>query len=370
VGNAVSEKKLYKRENTKMNKTLTMRYALAAFFAAAIFLLGFCAPVRASAYSTATYVVDCCSLVVRDSAGGDAVGYACEGTDFYASKVSGDWLYTESIAGTSGKTISGWIYAPLCASSNGSASTGSTSASSSTAAYTASTGSRVTVTAPVSVTMRKSATAESDAIDWINNGVTLNVLASSNGFYQVSYDGKTGWISSKYAAASGSTSKPVLNASVSTPKPNAGAAASSSEVKGTLNFWAAYNYAEKYCYTSNPAYRYYEDNNCMTYISQILVAGGLPETEEFRDESFPFVRVAEFGPYMKRTYGIDRLEYPSISWIEPGDCVLTNDCGHIMWVTSVENGRVYTCANTNDRWAYNLSVDAIDAVIKTSDLFA
>ena len=107
----------------------------------------------------------------------------------------------------------------------------------------------------------------------------------------------------------------------------------------------------------------------MTYISQILVAGGLPTTEEFRDEKHSFVRIVDFIPYMNRTYGIGKINAPSVEDIKAGDCVLTNDGKHIMWVTSVENGNIYACGNTNDRWGYNLSIGAVDAVVKTSKLF-
>ncbi len=351
-----------------MNKTLTLRYALTAFCVAVLSLLVFLMPIQASAAYGAgkTYVVDCCSLVVRNAPNDGIAGYAKEGTAFYVSKVSGDWLYADSISGTSGKTISGWVYAPLCAVSGASNGNHSTSTSGGSAPnYGASSGTCVVVTAPESVTLRSSASKESDALDWIGNGVTLNVLASSNGFYQVSFEGKTGWVSSKYAEpVSGSkpAGKPSTGTSSST---SSGAAQGSKE----LNFWKSYNYAETYCYTANPNYHYYENGNCMTYISQILVAGGLPTTEEFRDKSHPFVRIVDFIPYMNRTYGIAKINAPSIEDIKAGDCVLTDDSKHIMWVTSVENGNIYACGNTNNRWGYNLSLGAIDAVVKTSKLF-
>ncbi len=347
-----------------MNKALTLRYALTAFCTAVLTLLIFLMPVQASAAygSGTTYVVNCCSLVVREAPNEGINGYAEEGTAFYVSKVSGDWLYADSIPGTSGKTISGWVYAPLCTASGASNGNYSTSTSGGSAPnYGASAGTRIVVTAPESVTLRSSASKESDSLDWIGNGVTLNVLASSNGFYQVNFAGKTGWVSSKYAEPV-SGSKPA-------GKPSTGTSSGAGQGSGDLNFWKSYNYAETYCYSPNPDYRYYEDGNCMTYISQILVAGGLPTTEEFRDEKYPFVRIVNFIPYMNRTYGIAKINAPSIEDIKAGDCVLTNDGKHIMWVTSVENGNIYACGNTNDRWGYNLSIGAVDAVVKTSQLF-
>lgn len=360
-----------KKEIMNMNKTLTLRYALTAFCTAVLTLLIFLMPVQASAAYSAgtTYVVDCCSLVVRTAPNDGVAGYANEGTAFYVSKVSGDWLYADSISGTSGKTISGWVYAPLCAVSGTSSGNYSSSTSGgSVPNYGVSSGTSVVVTAPESVTLRSSASKESDALDWIGNGVKLNVLASSNGFYQVNFAGKTGWISAKYAEPV-SGSKPSGKPAKPSAGTSSGTSSGAAQGSGELNFWKSYNYAEAYCYSPNPDYHYYEDGNCMTYISQILVAGGLPTTEEFRDEKHSFVRIVDFIPYMNRTYGIGKINAPSIEDIKAGDCVLTNDGKHIMWVTSVENGNIYACGNTNDRWGYNLSIGAVDAVVKTSKLF-
>ncbi len=340
----------------------TLRYASAALgIAAATLTLAF--PMSASAAS-GTHMVDCHSLVIRDTpGGGEAVGYASEGTCFYISKTSGDWLYTDCITGTSGKNLSGWVYAPLCTSSDGTPlvkSSGTASASVSKPS-----GNRVVVTAAVSVTMRSGAGSGYDAIDWIKNGVELELLSSSGGFYQVKYGGKTGWISSQFA-------EPVSGkVTVSTSSTSSVKASGSQTSSKTLNWQKAYDYAEQHCYYPNPEYRYYKDGNCMTYISQILVAGGLAETNEFRDESLPFVRIKEFIPYMKRTYGVSKMIYPSLSNIKKGDCVLTDDEVHIMWVLSVdeENNCVYACGNTNDRWYYKLDAKYIDAVVTTSQLF-
>ena len=301
-----------------MNKTLTLRYALTAFCTAVLTLLIFLMPVQASAAYSAgtTYVVDCCSLVVRTAPNDGVAGYANEGTAFYVSKVSGDWLYADSISGTSGKTISGWVYAPLCAVSGTSSGNYSSSASGgSVPNYGVSSGTSVVVTAPESVTLRSSASKESDALDWIGNGVKLNVLASSNGFYQVNFAGKTGWISAKYAE-SVSGSKPSGKPAKPSAGTSSGTSSGAAQGSGELNFWKSYNYAEAYCYSPNPDYHYYEDGNCMTYISQILVAGGLPTTEEFRDEKHSFVRIVDFIPYMNRTYGIGKINAPSVEDIK------------------------------------------------------
>ncbi len=344
----------------------TLRYASAAVWIAAAATLTLASPMGASA-ANGTHMVDCHSLVIRDTpGGGEAVGYASEGTCFYISKTSGDWLYTDCIAGTNGKTISGWLYAPLCTGSDGASSSKSSGKSNGSAAsVNKSSGSRVVVTAAVSVTMRSGAGSSYEAIDWIKNGVELELLGSSGGFYQVKYGGKTGWISSQFA-------EPVTGkVTVSTSSTSSVKASGSRTSSKTLSWQKAYDYAEQHCYYHNPEYRYYENGNCMTYISQILVAGGLAETNEFRDESLPFVRISEFIPYMKRTYGVSRMNYPSLSNIKKGDCVLTDDGVHIMWVLSVdaENGCVYACGNTNDRWYYKLDAKYIDAVVTTSQLF-
>lgn len=340
------------------------RNAAAAFWIAAFAVLCLFFPLKASAAYDAwtTYEVDCYSLVVRESPDADAAGYAKDGTQFYVSKVSGDWLYTESIAGTSGKTISGWVYAPLCCkagSSSGGTSSGSTAQPGTQQTVSSGT---VTVTAPVSVTMRAEASADAEAIDWIGKGTVLTVLDKANGFYKVKFAGQTGWISSNYAESSS-------KASGSSSGKASGSSSGSSYFSGKLDWQKSYAYAEKYCYSPNPNYRYYDYGNCMTYISQILVAGGLPTTKEFQDETYPFIRIENFVPYMNRTYGISKLNNPATSSIEAGDCVLTDNGVHIMWVLSVDGSTVYACGNTNNRWYYALDAEDIDAVVKTSELF-
>lgn len=60
---------------------------------------------------------------------------------------------------------------------------------------------KVTVSAAVSVTLRKEPTASSAAIGWIKGGTVLQYSEISNGWYKVVYNGKTGWISGRYAKA-------------------------------------------------------------------------------------------------------------------------------------------------------------------------
>ncbi len=310
-----------------------------------------------AAYQAGSYEVDTHSVYVRTEPGDGIEGYAADGTVFDVTAVDGRWGYTSAISGTSGKTISGWICLDNCVEAG--ASTGSgTSASSGNSAVSAS--NQVKVTAAVSVTFRSGPDSKYDTIGWIPRDTVLTVKESFGKWVKVDYNGKTGWISTKYAERTGGQT-PSANVSVKREN-NTGI---------HLNFDASFAYAKKYWNLANGEYNYYPGFNCCNYVSQILVAGGLPTTEKFCNGSYPFIRIAEFRPYICNTYGIEYIDNPIKADIETGDMLLTNDNKHIMFCTlkSDSTGRIYASGNTYNRDSIVLTMNDICGVIKTSEFF-
>lgn len=136
-----------------------------------------------------------------------------------------------------------------------------------------------------------------------------------------------------------------------------------------LNFSNAYSYAKKYWNMRNSAYNYYSSNNCANFVSQCLVAAGMPTNSTFCNGSYSFVNVTGLKSYMQSKYGVAYKTWPSASSIAAGDVIYTNSGGHVMFVTKVSGGKVYASGNTNNRDELCVSISAICGVLKTSTLF-
>ncbi len=258
-----------------------------------------------------------------------------------------------------GKT--GWFSSDYCAPYNGEQNEPTVTPSNPTV------GGKVVVTAEVAVNLRKSPDTSSQILAWIRNGTVLNYTESSNGWLKVSYNGKTGWIVAAYTKAA-------TNSGSSTPSAGSsstgGTVSSGNHTGVQLNFNASYNYAKKYWNQPDPNYTYSDGFNCCSYVSQILVAGGLSETEQFHDYTDPFIRIDDFVHYMSRHYGIDYIQNPTTTQVEPGDAVITDDGAHIMYTMDKDQrDGVYASGNTNNRDCMFLPISDIFAVVKTSEFF-
>lgn len=132
-----------------------------------------------------------------------------------------------------------------------------------------------------------------------------------------------------------------------------------------LNKSAVLNYANTYWNRRNYNYNYYNDNNCCNFVSQCLVAGGLPTNSTFRNGTSAFVYIPSFISYMQNNYNVKYISRPYASQIDVGDVILTSS-GHVMIVTRKSGNTVYANGNTNNR--YQLQVSYFYAVLKTSAL--
>lgn len=132
-----------------------------------------------------------------------------------------------------------------------------------------------------------------------------------------------------------------------------------------LNKSAVLNYANTYWNKRNYNYNYYNDNNCCNFVSQCLVAGGLPTNSTFRNGTSAFIYIPSFISYMQNNYNVKYISRPSASQIDVGDVILTSS-GHVMIVTRKSGNTVYANGNTNNR--YQLQVSYFYAVLKTSAL--
>ncbi len=132
-----------------------------------------------------------------------------------------------------------------------------------------------------------------------------------------------------------------------------------------LNKSAVLNYANTYCNRRNYNYNYYNDNNCCNFVSQCLVAGGLPTNSTFRNGTSAFIYIPSFISYMQNNHNVKYISRPSASQIEVGDVILTSS-SHVMIVTRKSGNTIYANGNTNNR--YQLQVSYFYAVLKTSAL--
>ncbi len=132
---------------------------------------------------------------------------------------------------------------------------------------------------------------------------------------------------------------------------------------------AALSYAGKYWNKRNTAYNYYSGNNCANFVSQCLVAAGLPTDNTWKNGSYAFVNVDGLKSYFRSQYGVTYKSWPSASDIKVGDVIYTNNGGHVMFVVKKSGGKIYASGNTNNRNALQVSTSCISGVLKTSALF-
>ncbi|MBQ8725256.1 MAG: SH3 domain-containing protein, partial [Oscillospiraceae bacterium] len=228
------------------------------------------------------------------------------------------------------------------------------SASSSSSSYTA------RVASSSGAYYRNAPGLNSTRLGLIPNGTALTINGVDRyGWAETVYGGKTVYIA-EYLLSS-------VNNSVSSSAPVTGDSLYKEEVTD-LDFYASYNYAMKYWNKRNSSFKYYVNNNCANYVSQILLAGGLDTDDKFCNGSPAFVNVRSFTRYFKSNYGIVYKTNPEMSSIKAGDVIFTDNSTHVMFVMSVKNGEVICNGNTNDRCLYSVPENAINAVLKTSTL--
>ncbi len=237
-------------------------------------------------------------------------------------------------------------------SSSGSASSNSQSSG---GTYTA----RVTYTGGINY--RDKPGLDSTKLGRIPNGTVLTInRVDKYGWAETFYNGRTVYVA-EYLLSS-------VNNSTSSSAPVTGDSLYHEE-SIDLDFYASYNYAMNYWNTHNTSFKYYVNNNCANYVSQILLAGGLDTDEKFYNGSPAFINVRSFTRYFKSTHGVVYKSNPDVSSIKAGDVIYTDGSTHVMFVMSVENGKVICNGNTNNRCLYSVPENAIDAVLKTSALF-
>ncbi len=150
---------------------------------------------------------------------------------------------------------------------------------------------------------------------------------------------------------------------------SASSSSSASVSNSKYSFSSAYNYAKKYWDTKNNAYNYYPKKNCANFVSQILVASGVPTSSTWKNGTYAFVNVDGLKSYFKNNYNIKYMSNPSASDIKVGDVIYTNNGGHVMFVMSKSGNTIYASGNTNNRDEIVVSISIISGVLKTSALF-
>lgn len=145
-----------------------------------------------------------------------------------------------------------------------------------------------------------------------------------------------------------------------------------------------------------------KSSDCANFVSQILVAGGMPMDEQFKGDKYnltaAFRGFDHLKVYLYNTYGVKTIMRKShikyceiddryskgtlnkvvksvdtlkLSDIKPGDIIITNKDQHVMFVNKIKNGYVYAYGHTSDRNGekHAVSLDYIEGVIKTSELY-
>lgn len=135
------------------------------------------------------------------------------------------------------------------------------------------------------------------------------------------------------------------------------------------NFQNSYNYAKKYWNTRNRNYNYYSGRNCANFVSQCLVAGGIPTNSTWKNTSYAFVNCTGLKNYFVNNYKVTYKSNPSASNIKAGDVIYTNGGSHVMFVMKVSGNTVYASGNTNNRDCIAMSTRSICGVLQTSKLF-
>ncbi len=157
---------------------------------------------------------------------------------------------------------------------------------------------------------------------------------------------------------------------------------------------AAIIYAKKYSNERNIKYKFYEGHNCANFCSQCLVAGGVPMTNEWKNEEPAFINIQKLIDYFcskgvqlikkKNWYNIDYMKIMSnfftnteeknlnINDISRGDIIFSGNIftnlAHAMFVIGKDGNNVKICANTNDRCDYPINFNKVTAVLKTNIL--
>ena len=146
----------------------------------------------------------------------------------------------------------------------------------------------------------------------------------------------------------------------------------SSSSSAFLSFDRAYRYAKTYWNTRNGKYNYYSGQNCANFCSQILEYAGVPATSQWCNGSAAFVYVEDLCAYFQNKYNVAYVSgSPKAGSVKPGDLILTNNGGHVMFVMDVSSsGVIYCSANSNNRDEISVSRSCIFGVLKTSVLFA
>ena len=205
------------------------------------------------------------------------------------------------------------------------------------------------------VNVRKGAGTNYDKVDAAANGTKFKVSkVSGNWGYTSSIKcnngTKAGWVCLDYCKYLGN------------PDPDP-------DPKVKYSFQKAYNYAKKYWNTRNPQYNYYNGRNCANFVSQCLVAAGIPTNNKWKNGSDAFINCTYLKNYFTGKYAsVTYKANPAVANIKKGDVIYTNNGGHVMFVMNVSNGTVYASANTNNRDCARVGIGAICGVLKTSAL--
>ena len=148
-------------------------------------------------------------------------------------------------------------------------------------------------------------------------------------------------------------------------------AKTSSSSSAFLSFDRAYRYAKTYWNTRNGKYNYYSGQNCANFCSQILEYAGVPATSQWCNGSYAYVNVDGLCSYFRQKYNISYISgSPKAGSVKPGDLILTNNGGHVMFVTAVSSGKILASGNTRNRNELSVSPSSISGILKTSVLFA
>lgn len=136
-----------------------------------------------------------------------------------------------------------------------------------------------------------------------------------------------------------------------------------------LNFTSAYNYAKNYWNKRNYKYNYYNGNNCANFVSQCLVAAGMPITNTWKNSTYSFVNTTGLRNYFVNNYKIVYKSKPTVYDIAAGDIIYTNNGGHVMFVMSKSGSIIKASGNTTNRDCLKMNIGSISGVLKTSSLF-
>lgn len=140
-------------------------------------------------------------------------------------------------------------------------------------------------------------------------------------------------------------------------------------VKKKLNFNSAYQYAIKYWNKRNTNYSYYSGNNCANFVSQCLVAAGMPTSNTWKNGTYAFINTTGLKNYFVNNYKVTYKSRPKASDIAVGDVIYTNNGGHVMFVMAKSGNTIKASGNTNNRDRITVGINGISGVLKTSSLF-